>query len=74
MGERQLVRIDVSTVVEELEPRIAEILGYSFQTSHHCMECGERIGQQQLVNHARFHAGLPPKPRRRGHVEQGSDT
>jgi hypothetical protein len=60
-SERPRLTLDVATTVRQLPDEVAEVVGYEFQTTHVCMDCGERIGNGSLVNHARQHLGLPPK-------------
>jgi hypothetical protein len=59
MPERPLVTLDIATTVRQLPEEVAEIVGYQFQTTHVCMDCGVRISNGGLVRHARDHAGIP---------------
>jgi hypothetical protein len=61
----QKTTIQFSTTYVMLPEHVAVVVGYDFQTSHHCMECGDRVGSASMANHARWHCGLPPKPKGR---------
>jgi hypothetical protein len=61
-GER-LTQIQFSTTYQLLPEEVALVVGYELQASHHCMECGERVGAGSMLNHARLHAGLAAKPK-----------
>jgi len=57
----KLTTVQFSTTYVQLPEAVAIVVGYDFQQSHHCMECGDRVGSASMANHARWHAGLPPK-------------
>jgi hypothetical protein len=63
LPDEWLTTITFSTTYIRLPEEVAIVVGYDFQQSHHCMECGDRVGAATMANHARWHAGLPPKPK-----------
>jgi hypothetical protein len=66
MPDRPLVSLDIATNVRQLSEEVAEVVGYQFQTTHICMECGVRISNGGLVRHAREHAGIPAPQKAKG--------
>ena len=57
----KLDTVSFSTTYTVLPEAVALVVGYDMQASHHCMECGERVGGASMLNHARWHAGMAPK-------------
>lgn len=60
-----LAEVQVSLTFKRLTEEVAEIVGYSVAKAYYCMECGDKVGEGSLMNHARWHLGLPPKPKHR---------
>lgn len=52
-----------STTYSRLPEAVAAVVGYDLQAVTYCMECGDRVGGGSVQNHARWHVGLPPKPK-----------
>jgi hypothetical protein len=61
--EAPLASVSFSTVYVRLPDMVADVVGFEMQASHHCMECGERVGGATMLDHARWHVDLPPKPK-----------
>jgi hypothetical protein len=59
----QLQSVSFSTTYTVLPESAAVVLGYDMTKTHYCMECGDRVGEASMANHARWHAHLPPKPK-----------
>jgi hypothetical protein len=59
-----LDEVSFSTTYTVLSEEVAAVLGYRLAQRHFCMECGDKVGAGSMDNHARWHAGLPPKPKK----------